>query len=461
MQIMSFRPLLAATAIAAAITCIAAPSAQAVPMQFGVQSNNTALTGDPLTTEIALDDMSQLGVKILRITLSWNRVASGNCAKQSYRALESDTNACYNWGYLDTLVTKARAHKITVLASIYEVPKYASGRNDIYFMGTSQRQFEKLVKYYAAFAKAAATHYKPGSPNGYIKYWTVLNEPNSATFWKPHNKTVPKRFAYAYSKVARAIRSVGRTFKIAPGPTGPKSTTKPADFIHVTQPWLKRYLAASPGPKSLMNGWAHNPYPKNKLAPRNRTAYANPSIGINNLSVLFRTLDAAPVTRGLPVWATEFSYQTNPPDKRFGISLLNQATYLAEIYDILSTSGRVELGTWYVLHDPVGEPDWQSGFKTSKGVKKPAWAMYQRPISRSVTRVKKKGRVRIWGKSNVSSSTAQIQWSKNGRTGWVRVPRQHRKTDKTMYVNVGLTSARFFRVKDSKGVGPIRKVSVR
>ena len=34
------------------------------------------------------------------------------------------------------------------------------------------------------------------------------------------------------------------------------------------------------------------------------------------------------------IWITEYGYQTNPPDRIFGVSFVNQARYLTQAYGI-------------------------------------------------------------------------------------------------------------------------------
>ena len=79
------------------------------------------------------------------------------------------------------------------------------------------------------------------------------------------------------------------------------------------------------------------------------------------------------------IWLTEYGYQTNPPDRQFGVSWANQARYLTQAYAIARRNPRVDMMLWFLLRDdkPVAA-GWQSGFFTSTGVRKPAFDAFRK-----------------------------------------------------------------------------------
>ena len=70
------------------------------------------------------------------------------------------------------------------------------------------------------------------------------------------------------------------------------------------------------------------------------------------------------------VWITEYGFQTNPPDRVFGVSYAKQALYLKQAFAIARKNPRIDLMTWFLLRD---EPNsrigngWQSGLMTAAG----------------------------------------------------------------------------------------------
>jgi hypothetical protein len=80
-----------------------------------------------------------------------------------------------------------------------------------------------------------------------------------------------------------------------------------------------------------------------------------------------------------PVWLTEYGYQTNPPDRIFGVSLANQSRYLTQAYGIARKHPRIDMFVWFLLRDEKrGAEGWQSGLLTASGAKKPAFAAFQK-----------------------------------------------------------------------------------
>ena len=95
---------------------------------------------------------------------------------------------------------------------------------------------------------------------------------------------------------------------------------------------------------------------------------------MGNLGVLVKE-----VTRlygPLRIWITEYGYQTNPPDRTFGVSWANQALYLRQAWQLARANPRVDVFLWFLLQDeaPIGR--WQSGLLSVGGARKPAFATF-------------------------------------------------------------------------------------
>ena len=79
------------------------------------------------------------------------------------------------------------------------------------------------------------------------------------------------------------------------------------------------------------------------------------------------------------IWITEYGYQTNPPDKIFGVSFLNQSRYLTQAYGMAKRHPRIDMFLWFLLRDERrGGEGWQSGLLTASGAKKPSFAAFQK-----------------------------------------------------------------------------------
>jgi hypothetical protein len=78
------------------------------------------------------------------------------------------------------------------------------------------------------------------------------------------------------------------------------------------------------------------------------------------------------------IWITEYGYQTNPPDRLFGVSWAKQAAYLTQAFSIARKNPRIDMMLWFLLKDEPTLSGWQSGLLTSSGKKKPAYTAFMK-----------------------------------------------------------------------------------
>ncbi len=437
-------------------------------MAYGVEANNDLANSNRTTAQRTetFDRMQAQGVRIVRVNMGWNELAA-SCGGQSPAQLADHTNACYSWGVFDEVVDLARDHGILMLVSVSRAPSWLHGSNNPSYVGASGTQWARTVQHYEAVMRAAATRYRQGSTLGTVRFWTIWNEPNSPTYFAPMNtaalkRAMPRRYAQLVGRTAVAIKTANPSASVAAGPTGPTGGSagiKPITFVAQVQAALPAFLpgATVAAKRRWINGWAHNPYPGITTAP-SRGTITSPSVGMANIRDLFRQLDRSTVTRGLPVWATEFGYQTNPPDRVLGIRATLQGRFMAESFDWLSSTGRVPIAIWYGFRDPDQLGDWQSGTWYTNGRAKVSrlWAM--RPVSVPVDRVRRGQAVRVWARSMVNPGATRIAYSTDGRT-WRLHPPTGRRSDGTTVQQFRLNRTSWFATWD--GVrGPARVVRV-
>ncbi|MCW2961159.1 MAG: hypothetical protein JWM90_1546 [Thermoleophilia bacterium] len=469
------RRLLATLALTLSLTALVAlPQGASATMLVGVEANGELVNSNlsPAQQAAAFDKLQIQGARIVRANVQWRDIAAG-CAGQSAVQLGDNANPCYSWSVIDNFVTEARNRNIQVVMSVSGAPQWLHGSNIPAFVGSTSAQWANMVAHYPAFMFAIATRYNRTSAIGTVRYWTIWNEPNSKTFWSPQFspaqiKLAPTRYAILYGKAAPAVKRANSTAVVAPGPTGPNSTPwKPRTYIQLMQVLLPKYL---PGrtiaqKRVYLGAWAHNPYvsivPPTGNPRRGNRTFANPnSIGMAETPSLVRLLDSKPITRGLKIWATEFGYETNPPDKFFGVSYLNQARWLPESFDVLDRTGRVSIGIWYGMTDPTNLNDFQSGVYDATGKAKPSLGAFQRMISTNASVVRRGASVQVFAKANVDPLKTRIIYSANGRT-WTLLPLRGRRADGSIRVNVRMVRKLYFAAWDGTTRGPARIVAVR
>jgi hypothetical protein len=143
-------------------------------------------------------------------------------------------------------------------------------------------------------------------------------------------------------------------------------------------------------------GFAHHPYalltaPDIKPSDREQ-------VTMGNLKDLQKVLDRAQRrygrSRKLPLFLTEFGYQT-PPDP-IGVSFARQAAYLNQAEFMAAQNRRVKTMSQFLLVDG-GQPfglTFQSGLKSRAGKRKPAYAAYRLPVwvrGKAIIEYRKKG----------------------------------------------------------------------
>ena len=101
------------------------------------------------------------------------------------------------------------------------------------------------------------------------------------------------------------------------------------------------------------------------------------AVTLGNINVLINELTRLYGPKRL--WITEYGYQTNPPDRLFGVSFAKQARYVSLSYAIARANPRIDMMLWFLLKDdPRIGAGWQSGFYTVSMRQKPAWRAFQR-----------------------------------------------------------------------------------
>jgi len=97
-------------------------------------------------------------------------------------------------------------------------------------------------------------------------------------------------------------------------------------------------------------------------------------------SVLAKAARRGRIRRNLPIYYTEFGFQTNPPDDTFGIPLAKQATYLNQSDWMTWRDKRVKGMSQYELRDDPVLAQFQTGLRFADGSAKPALDAYRIPI---------------------------------------------------------------------------------
>jgi Glycosyl hydrolase catalytic core len=367
--------------------------AQSSHLLVGINDEAFTLYGDPTT---AFATLRALKAQVIRVNLYWG----GNkwAVAKSRPADPTDPgDPAYDWKIYDRLVRYATQYNVKVVFSILFTPSWANGGKARTVPPTN---YNDLVN----FSYAAAERYSglwtapqwqqdPSNPTTKlplpkVNMWTAWNEPNNPAFLTPQYKRVGKTWrvesGYNYAKICNAVMAGVHSPYLGPlpdehvacGVTDPKGNDAPATTRASVDPLTFLSAAHKYGMKAP-DVYAHNPYPDIGAAESPAyvpTGKTRRRVQIGNINNLLKLISQYYGPKHL--WITEFAYQTDPPNKHFGVSYAKQAQYLTQSYAIARANPRIDMMLWFLVRDDPTKNGWKSGLATATGKKKPAWGAY-------------------------------------------------------------------------------------
>lgn len=435
-----------------------------------------------------LATLRSLGVDRLRLTVKWSDIAPAAGSRTPPTGFDATDPAAYGagWGRYDRIVLLAARHHLAVDFNLTGPgPLWATAPNPpdphvapVY--GLSPAAFREFVvavgrRYSGRYTVRAAGHRPVTLPR--VSFWTVWNEPNQPGWLAPQWHQVDGRREPAAPVLYRAyvdaaysaLRATGHgsdRFLIGelapegcvPGGAGQCFYTSvdqpitPLPFVQAlycldgtyvplrgaaapalgcpTRGGRGAFVRAHPG-LFRASAFAHHPY-SFFLAPG--VSLPPPFVPLADLGRLERSLDrvfaAYGLSRRLPLYLTEYGYETNPPDPTpRGMTLGEQAAYLNQATYMAARDPRVEGLSQFLLVDsppdlayPPGNPKrwatFQTGLEFVSGQPKPSLAAYRLPIFIARAHVAAGGDVGLWAMLRTAPSGsdqhATIQWRPPG-----------------------------------------------
>jgi hypothetical protein len=176
-----------------------------------------------------------------------------------------------------------------------------------------------------------------------------------------------------------AIKHASPAARVAIGETSPRGHDAPRGVVQASHsPGRFAEALAAIRPRLQFDAWAHHPYPPGfRGSPT--TSLRWPNVALGDLARFERRLRKL-FHRPVPLWLTEFAYQT-APERRGALSYGQQAQYLSRAFLASAAVPDVQMFVWYVFRDTRGQR-WQSGVLRSNNVPKPSYAAFSRLASR-------------------------------------------------------------------------------
>jgi hypothetical protein len=415
-------------ALAAVAALLVPAAAYASSRQWTVAQDDARLLAfGPGARLDTLNEFKAFGVDVVKVQVNWRDIAPQpeSTTKPAGFNGADPLSPLYNWTALDGVVRDATALGMRVyLALGGRSPDWAAARRVARYGGV----YRPSANEFGQFAQAIGTRYTGLSLGGLprVSIWSVWNEPNLFSWLQPQRTRggtplapVIYRNLYLAAHAGLDRSGHGRDTillgELAPIGAGAKTRIAPLAFLREMvcldrryRPYRGRAARARGCPGRVgripTSGLAHHPYVKRRGI--RDTGRAPDEVTISSLSRASRALDAIArrgrLPRRLPIYITEYGFQTNPPD-RFQHPLRSVPGYMDESEWIAFRNGRVRSYSQYSLFDdplnPVSGPRryerWQGGLRFANGAIKPGvYDAFRTPF---FVRFLGGTRVEVWG----------------------------------------------------------------
>jgi hypothetical protein len=424
------RALAAALAVAALLAAPTAAGAHQRQESVFMDDNRLLYRGEAVATA-ALDELRDLGVDRVRLSLHWRAVAREHrSARRPPPAQRYDKSTLHA---IEHVIRAGRARGIDVLVNVTGgAPLWATGTRDGRKVSLQYRpdpgEFRRFVTVVGRRLRD-------------VDAWSIWNEPNQGGLLQPQWEDGRLESPRIYRALARAalagLRDSGHGDDIVLlGETAPRGSdlrtlrgsVRPGPFLRALFCLDEDLLAVEDEPgcdfttegRFDVTGFAHHPY--SIVSPPGLPHPHPDDMTLADRDRLVRVLDAAAslgrIPPELPLWYTEYGYQTRPPDPYRGVSLTDQAAWLVEAERLTFLDQRVASHAQFLLLDDVprdrpGRSRWgtyQSGLRFADGTRKPAWFAYRLGLS-APPRVALGEPLRLWGfaRGAPNGETARVQ----------------------------------------------------
>jgi hypothetical protein len=439
---MTVRRLLPLALLALCLTS-ASPAAASSTQESVFEDNFELLQNGAEARERALNDMDALGTDVIRSLVLWNQVAPAYRSKRRPAGFDGRDPKAYDpasWDRYDDLVRGAQARGMTVLLTPSgPIPAWASecggSLKDKRVCKPRTGEFGKFVQ--AIGTRYSGTYADENQGGGVlprIDRWSIWNEPNQAGWLMPQYEqrngrrivSAAHRYRALVKSATAGLRRSGHgSDQILLGETAPigqirgtlaRRPAPPVEFIRelfcLARNGRKMSGAAAratgcrkPG-RMAVTGFAHHPYTRGGSQPP-RARVLPGEITISTSARLKKLLSqgsrAGRIPGSLPIHYTEFGYQTNPPDRLFGVSVDQQSEYINESDWIAYGDERIKSVAQYKLVDEPEVSSFQTGLRFLDGTAKPAFDAYRLPLWVS----KHDGGLRVFGQVRPADDAAR------------------------------------------------------
>ena len=435
-----------------------------------LQDDKVLVDGSQADRDARLDELQRLGVDIVKVRVSWRSVApDGNSrTRPNFNAADPAAYPAGGWAPYDAVVRGAAARGMAVFFQLGgSAPEWATpGKRDSAVNNPNAKEFKSFVqavgtRYSGSYGGSAGgpigsapsplplplaslvgagsgATAAQGSTLPRVTLYSVWNEPNLKSWLAPQSrKGVPyapviyRRLLYAAADGLKASGHgrdqllLGELLPFArSGRTG-STKLRPLAFLRELA-CLNSHYRPYRGKAAKLRGCRgkFRKLPGTGLAFHPYTLGGGPDIktpnrddaSISTLSRVTRTLDKMYSKRRLakrkmPLWITEFGFQSSPPD-HYATPLRKIPAFQAQSERIAFRNRRVASFSQYPLIDDSGLAGFQSGLRFKNGAAKKG--VYN-GFAHTIYAVRRGSRVEVFGVERAANASAT--YTIEGRIG--------------------------------------------
>jgi hypothetical protein len=425
----------------AALAIVPVPAHASRTQQSLFEDETSLLYSGAERRDQTLDQLRDLGVDTIRANVIWNRYAPSPTSKSKPGFDATDPNA-YALGEVDALVAGAAARGMTVqLTPTGPGPAWASSCGG---SASARRICRPKPAEFGQFVTALGRRYPT------VDRWSIWNEPNQGGWltpqWKKsgrkHIPAAPSIYRNLVRSATAALQASGHgNDQILLGETAPigrtsgsytKRSLSPAVFYRELfcldsrgrklRGKAARIRGCTTFKRLDVTGIAHHPYTRG-AGQSLSTRVGSGDITLAHISRLSTWINRAAHQRRipgrLPIWITEYGFQTNPPDRFAGTSLKRQAKWLNQSDWLAWRNSRIRSVAQYEMRDERSTGAFQTGLEFLSGKAKPALAAYRLPIWPIASRSSTKVWLQVRPQAHLADAQqVTIQYMPRGRRTW-------------------------------------------
>lgn len=417
------------------------------------------LHGSDASVRSAMGQIAALGFNYVRLTAGWSAISphstSPHIPGRPFNPANQATYPVANWHELDRAVVDAHQAGLQVMIDVaFWAPRWAVplGSPD------GENRYEPNPALFSDFARAVAQRYDgttpvPGDPGATlpaVELYTIWNEPNQSEFLEPQWEKTPSGWVAESANIYRAmyedaysqIKGISSADQILMGATSADGSSTPGQGSVPPIEFLQNLACVDENlhPLSIpecanfkplqADGYADHPY---SLDTTPGTSSPNPLdvplADTSRLETLLSQLHQdGRITSDLPLYDTEYGYDTNPPDPYAPFTPTQQAQFVGWSTYLAWKDPDTVMFSQFLLRDSQPGPSepsarqylspYQTGLYYSDGQPKPAAQATK--ITLWAQRVLGGGSplVLLFGKVPAGSQPQQVQVQVQSGSGW-------------------------------------------